>query len=136
MKVGKAAVVIIIASSMATGCSYLGAAKIPTGEQMKGTWTGTSSGHENGRNTGTNVTFLIDQSSGQSFSGTIEYQYNDKRTGKEKIHGSIGKNGDIAIADEDGFYINGILDRNSLSLQYIESSPEESEASNVYLKRK
>ncbi len=40
------------------------------------------------------------------------------------------------IADNDGFYINGSLDQNKLSLQYIEASPEESEASNVLFEKK
>ena len=127
---------VLFASALSTGCSHLGAAQIPTGEQMKGTWVGTSSGHESGKNTGTNVTFLIDKASGQSFSGTIRYKYHDGRDGQEAIHGSIGKKGNIAIADKDGFYINGILDGNSLSLQYIEASAEESESSNIYLEKK
>jgi len=102
---------------------------------MKGTWTGTSSGQENGNSSATDVTFLIDQASGQSFSGTINYKYKDGRPGQEPIHGSIGKNGNIAIADKDGFYINGLLDNNNLSMQYIEASPKESVALNVYLQK-
>ena len=135
MKQAKAAIGFVFASVIFAGCTHLNATKVPTGEQMKGTWTGTSSGQENGKSSGTDVTFVIDQASGQSFSGKIKYKYKDGRTGLESIHGSIGKNGNIAIADKDGFYINGLLDNNSLSLQYIEASPEESEASNVYIQK-
>ena len=135
MKQAKVVISVVFASAIFVGCTHLNATKVPTGEQLKGTWTGTSSGQENGKSSGTDVTFLIDQASGQSFSGTIKYKYKDGRSGKEPIHGSIGKNGNIAIADKDGYYINGILENNSLSLQYIEASPEESEASNVYLQK-
>ena len=135
MKPAKVVIGIVFASVVFAGCTHLNAAKIPTGEQMKGTWTGTSTGQENGKSSGTDATLLIDQASGQSFSGTIKYKYKDGRSGQEPIHGSIGKNGNIAIADKDGFYINGILENNSLSMQYIEASPEESEASNVYLQK-
>ena len=122
-------------SVLSTGCSQLGAPQVPTGQQMIGTWSGESSGHEDGKNTGTAVTFVIDKAAGQSFSGTIQYKYHDGRTGQEPIDGSIGKNGTIVMADKDGFYINGSLDNGKLSLQYIEASPEESESSNVYVEK-
>ena len=127
---------IVFVSVLSTGCSQLGASRVLTGQQMIGTWSGASSGHENGKNTGTAVTFLIDKAAGQSFSGSIKYQYRDGRTGQEPIHGSIGKSGTIVMADKDGFYINGSLDNGKLSLQYIEASPEESESSNVLLEKK
>jgi hypothetical protein len=135
VKVIKLALSIICASALSTGCSYLGASRVPTGQQMIGTWSGESSGHENGKNTGTAVTFVIDKAAGQSFSGSIKYKYRDGRSGQEPIQGSIGKSGTIAIADKDGFYINGTLDNARLSLQYIEASPEEIESSNVYLEK-
>jgi hypothetical protein len=103
---------------------------------MIGTWSGESSGHEDGKNTGTAVTFVIDKAAGQSFSGTIKYRYHDGRIGQEPIDGSIGKNGTIIIADKDGFYVNGSLDNGKLSLQYIEAGPEETESSNVYVEKK
>jgi predicted Ser/Thr protein kinase len=77
MKQAKVAIGIVFASVIFAGCTHLNATKVPTGEQMKGTWTGTSSGQENGKSSGTDVTFLIDQASGQSFSGTIKYKYKD-----------------------------------------------------------
>ncbi len=135
MKAIKLAMSIICVPALSTGCSYLGASRVPTGQQMIGTWSGESSGHEDGKNTGTAVTFLIDKAAGQSFSGSIKYKYRDGRTGQEPIQGSIGKSGTIVIADKDGFYINGALDNGRLSLQYIEASPEESESSNVVVEK-
>jgi len=126
---------IMVVSLLSTGCANLGASRVPTGQQMIGTWSGKSSGQEEGKSTGTDVTFVIDKAAGQSFSGTIQYKYHDGRTGQEPINGSIGKNGTIVIADKDGFYINGSLDNGKLSLQYIEASPEESESSNVYVEK-
>ena len=135
MKQAKLVTGIIFASYIFAGCTHLNATKVPTGEQMKGTWTGTSSGQENSKSSESDVTFLIDQALGQNFSGTIKYKYKDGRPGQEPIHGSIGKNGNIAMADKDGFYINGLLDNNRLSLQYIEASPKESVALNMYLQK-
>ena len=136
MKLISALLTACLSSALAAGCTNSFQTQIPTGESMKGTWTGTSSGHEEGKNTGTNATLLINKAAGQTFSGTISYKYADGRAGKETIHGSIGKNGTIVIADNDGFYINGSLDNKKLYLQYIEASAEESEASNVFFEKK
>lgn len=129
---------IAVSASLAlltTGCGHLIADKIPTGDEMVGSWVGTSSGHEDGRSSGTNVEFLINKATGQSFSGVIKYKYRDGRSGEERINGSIGPTGAIVIADNDGFYINGSVKDGKLSLQYIESSNEEVEASNVSVTR-
>lgn len=103
---------------------------------MKGKWVGTNSGYEQGKSSGASVTFLIDKASGQSFSGSMNYRYSDGRSGEERIQGSIGKRGDIVIADKDGLYVNGILEKGKLYLQYIEASAQESEASNLLLEKK
>jgi len=128
-------ITIAFASVISAGCTIPSAIKIPTGEQMIGTWTGTSVLQENGKSIKSDVTFLIDQASGQSFSGTVKYRYVNGRQGQEPINGSIGKNGNIVMADQDGFYVNGLLDIKSLSLQYIEASPKETLTSNINLQR-
>ena len=127
-------IAFVVACSTAVlvaGCGGIVSPKVPTGGQMIGVWSGSGFGYEQGKNRGAEETFFITKAAGQSFSGYKRYNYKDGRTGKELIHGAIASNGNISIVDRDGYYVNGSLKNGKMELQYIEASPEESEAANM-----
>ena len=123
--------------TVAAGCGSSSSAEVPTGADMKGTWTSTGSGYENGkvetwvRGTGT---IIIDKAVGQAFSGNEKYTASGGVVFREPIQGVIEPDGDILIVEEDGFY-EGNLENGVFTGEYAEIGDEPT-ALNVTLTKK
>ena len=122
------AVVIITATS----CS---SSQVPKGEDLKGTWSQTGAGYENGRPvTWENQTVVIEEASGQGFTGFKEYAREGEQPQKEPVNGVIGVNGNILIVDDDGKFEGRLVD-GKLQGQYAEVG-DDAAAINIVLTRK
>lgn len=121
--------------TVAAGCGSSSSAEVPTGADMKGTWTSTGSGYENGKAvTWQSSTIIIDKAVGQAFSGNEKYTASGGVVFKEPIQGVIAPDGDILIVEEDGFY-EGTLENGVFTGQYAEIGDEPT-AMNVTLTKK
>lgn len=121
--------------TVAAGCGSSSSAEVPTGADMKGTWTSTGSGYENGKAvTWQSSTIIIDKAVGQAFSGNEKYTASGGVVFKEPIQGVIAPDGDILIIEEDGFY-EGTLENGVFTGQYAEIGDEPT-AMNVTMTKK
>jgi hypothetical protein len=121
--------------TVAAGCGSSSSAEVPTGADMKGTWTSTGSGYENGKAvTWQSSTIIIDKAVGQAFSGNEKYTASGGVVFKEPIQGVIAPDGDILIVEEDGFY-EGTLENGVFTGQDAEIGDEPT-AMNVTLTKK
>ena len=121
--------------TVAAGCGSSSSAEVPTGADMKGTWTSTGSGYENGKAvTWQSSTIIIDKAVGQAFSGNEKYTASGGVVFKEPIQGVIAPDGDILIVEEDGFY-EGNLENGVFTGEYAEIGDEPT-AMNVTLTKK
>ena len=128
--VGGAAVIINFAS-----CVTKSSIQVPTGEDLKGTWSQTGAGFEKGGPvTWENQAVVIEKADGQGFAGFKEYTREGERPQKESVNGVIGFNGDVLIVDEDGTF-KGRLVGGKLQGQYAEIGGDAA-AINVELTRK
>ena len=121
--------------TVAAGCGSSSSAEVPTGADMKGTWTSTGSGYENGKAvTWQPSTIIIDKAVGQAFSGNEKYTASGGAVFREPIQGVIAPDGDILIVEEDGFY-EGTLENGVFTGQYAEIGDEPT-AMNVTMTKK
>lgn len=115
------------AITIAAGCgSSDSVAEVPTGADLKGTWTITSSeGFKKGKpgTLAADSRIVITQAKGQGFGGYTTYT--DAEGGgaptqaKETINGAIASDGDILFVDDDGFF-EGVLKDGVMTGQYAE----------------
>lgn len=128
--VGAAAAIAAVA-----GCSSNPTATAPTGADLKGTWTQSGTGYENGVPvTWEGQTVVIEQAQGQGFTGFKEYTPEGGQPQKEVVNGVIGVDGAVLIVDEDGRF-EGRLTDGKLQGQYAETSAEDATAMNVEMTR-
>ncbi len=121
--------------TVAAGCGSSSSAEVPTGADMKGTWTSTGSGYEDGKAvTWQSSTIIIDKAVGQAFSGNQKYTASRGVVLREPIQGVIAPDGDILIIEEDGFY-EGTLENGVFTGQYAEMGDEPT-AVNVTMTKK
>lgn len=121
--------------TVAAGCGSSSSAEVPTGADMKGTWTSTGSGYEDGKAvTWQSSTIIIDKAVGQAFSGNEKYTGSGGVVFKEPIQGVIAPDGDILIVEEDGFS-EGTLENGVFTGQYAEIGDEPT-AMNVTMTKK
>lgn len=126
------------AITLAVGCGS-SSTEVPTGADMKGTWTVQSSeGFEGGKPSTLDGRLVITQAKGQGFAGYKTYT--DAEDGgtpkvlKETINGAIASDGDILYTDDDGFF-EGVLQDGVMTGQYTEIG-QDSTAMNVdYVKK-
>lgn len=109
--VGVASAIIAVAS----GCNAGSSTKVPTGADLKGTWTQSGDGYERGvrvtpENQGFTATVVIAEADGQGFTGYKEHTDPGEKPQKEVLHGVVGLDGDILITDEDGFFTGKLID--------------------------
>ena len=116
----------------AISCSSI---QVPKGEDLKGTWSQTGAGYENGRPvTWENQTVVIEMAYGQGFTGFKEYEWESEGMQREVVNGVIGVNGDVLIVDDDGTFEGRLVD-GKLQGQYAEVG-DDAAAINVELTRK
>ncbi len=121
--------------TVAAGCGSGSSAEVPTGADMKGTWTSMGSGYQNGKaETWLSSTIIIDKAVGQAFSGNQKYTHSGGVVLRETIQGVIAPDGDILIIEEDGFY-EGTLENGVFTGQYAEMGDEPT-AMNVTMTKK
>ena len=128
--VGAAAVI-----TLGAGCQADSSAPAPTAADLKGTWIQTGAGYEQGKPvTWENQTAVIEEASGQGFTGFKEYTREGEPPQKEMVNGVISSSGDILITDEDGQFRGRFID-GKIEGQYGEVG-DDSAAINVELSRK
>lgn len=133
--IGVAATLAAASITIAAGCGG-GSAEAPTAADLKGTWTQSGAGFEQGKAvTWNNQTIVIETADGQGFTGFKEYTPSGGSSPqKEAINGVIAPDGDILITDEDGF-IEGTYADGVITGQYAETGADNS-AVNVTLTKK
>lgn len=118
------------------GCAADSAAKVPAAKDLIGEWAQTGAGYEEGAHvTWSNQMLVIEEAEGQAFVGFKEYTNEGEAPQKEVVNGAVGVDGDIRIADEDGFFAGRLVDGKILG-QYVEVTKGESQVLNVELTRK
>ena len=118
--IGAAAGIIAVVSA----CSAAPSAKVPTGTDLKGTWVQAGDGYERGmrvtpENQRAMATVVIVEADGQAFTGYKEHTDPGERPQKETINGVVGRDGDILLTDEDGYFTGQLVD-GKISGQYAE----------------
>ena len=135
LTIAVAATLAAASITIAAGCGS-DSAEVPTGADLKGTWTQEGAGFEQGESiTWNNQTIVIEKADGQGFAGFKEYTpAGGGSPQKEAINGVIAPDGDILITDEDGFtegtYADGVI-----TGQYAETGAD-SAAMNVTITKK
>ena len=112
-----AALLTVVAVS---GCAADNSAKIPAAKDLIGTWSVTTAGFEAGKHEGGKSKWVVEAAEGQEFVGFKEYQDPGEDPQKEVFNGGVGVDGDIRIADSDGFFTGRMTDGKILG-QYIEA---------------
>jgi hypothetical protein len=103
-----------------SGCAAENSAKIPAAKDLIGTWSVTTAGFEGGKFESGKSQWVVEAAEGQAFLGFKEYQDPGEDPQKEVLKGAVGVDGDIRIADTDGFFIGRMTDGKILG-QYIET---------------
>lgn len=120
--------------TIATGCQTDSADSVPTGAELIGTWAQNGVGYEQGEPaTWVDQTVVIESADGQGFTGYKEYTPEGDVAKQEIVNGVIGADGEIIIADEDGFF-RGRLDDEAIIGQYVEAGADHG-AMNIELTR-
>ena len=120
--------------TIATGCQTDSADSVPTGAELIGTWAQNGVGYEQGEPaTWVDQTVVIESADGQGFTGYKEYTPEGDVAKQEIVNGVIGADGEIIIADEDGFF-RGWLDDEAIIGQYVEAGADHG-AMNIELTR-
>jgi len=120
--------------TIATGCQTDSADSVPTGAELIGTWAQNGVGYEQGEPaTWVDQTVVIESADGQGFTGYKEYTSEGDVAQQEIVNGVIGADGEIIIADEDGFF-RGRLDNGAIIGQYVEAGADHG-AMNIELTR-
>lgn len=126
---------VAVAVAATAGCSGSSATKIPTGAELKGTWSQSGSGYGMGvPDIWQDVTVVVTEADGQAFTGFKEHAERDQAPKKETVNGVVGVDGDILITDEDGIFRGRLVDGKIVG-QYAEVGPDNA-ALNVELVRK
>lgn len=129
------ALAVLLTAGAVTGCSADTAAQVPAAKDLIGTWAQTGAGFEEGKPvTWQDQTLVIESAEGQGFTGFKEYHNAGEDPQKELVNGAVGVDGDIRIADEDGFFVGRLVDGKVLG-QYVEVKKGESQVLNVELAR-
>ena len=106
---------------LAAGCGSDSEAAVPTGADVKGTYVQEGAGFDNGEPaTWKDHTIVINAAEGQGFAGYKEYI--SRSTGQKKretFNGSIGVDGEVFVADGDGFYEGRFVDGSFVG-EYVE----------------
>jgi hypothetical protein len=130
------ALAALLTAGAVGGCGADTSAKAPAAKDLIGTWAQTGAGYEEGKPvTWKDQTLVVEAADGQGFTGFKEYDNEGEDPRKEVVNGAVGFNGDIRIADEDGFFVGRLVDGKILG-QYIEVAKGESQVLNVELIRK
>ena len=103
-----------------SGCTAENSAKTPAAKDLIGTWSVTTAGFEAGKHEGAKSQWVVEAAEGQAFVGFKEYQDPGEDPQKEVLNGAVGVDGDIRIADSDGFFTGRMTDGKILG-QYIEA---------------
>lgn len=128
--------------TIAAGCgSSDSTGEVPTGADLKGTWTiASSEGFEKGKpaTLAADGRIVITQAKGQGFGGYKTYT--DAEGGgaptqvKETINGAIASDGDILYVDDDGFF-EGVLKDGVMTGQYTEVGADGTAMNVDYVKK-
>lgn len=115
-----AALAALLTVGAVSGCAADNSAKIPAAKDLIGTWSVTTAGFEAGKHEGSQSQWVVEAAEGQAFVGFKEYQDPGEDPQKEVLNGAVGVDGDIRIADSDGFFTGRMTDGKILG-QYIEA---------------
>ena len=103
-----------------SGCAAENSAKIPAAKDLIGTWSVTTAGFEGGKHESHKSQWVVEAAEGQAILGFKEYQDPGEDPQKEVLNGAVGVDGDIRIADSDGFFTSRMTDGKIIG-QYIEA---------------
>ena len=130
------ALAALLTAGAVSGCAAETSAKIPAAKDLIGTWSVTTAGFEAGKHESGKSQWIVEAAEGQAFVGFKEYQDPGEAPQKEVLNGAVGVDGDIRIADSDGFFAGRLIDGKILG-QYIEAKDAaDSTVLNVELSRK
>jgi hypothetical protein len=130
------ALAAVLTIGAVSGCAAETSAKIPAAKDLIGTWSVTGAGFEGGKYESGKGEWVIEAAEGQAFLGFKEYQDPGEDPQKEVFSGAVGVDGDIRIADGDGFFTGRMTDGKILG-QYIEAKDAADHAvRNIELSRK
>lgn len=102
------------------GCGSDSSASVPTGADLKGTWSQSGAGFEKGVPvTWENQAVVIEKADGQGFAGFKEYTREGGKTQREAVNGVVGLDGNILFVDQDGKFEGRLID-GKLQGQYAE----------------
>ena len=126
----------LLTAGVVSGCGADTSAKAPAAKDLIGTWAQTGAGYEEGKPvTWKDQKLVVEAADRQGFTGFKEYDNEGEGSQKEVVSGAVGVDGDIRIADEDGFFVGRLIDGKILG-QYVEVKQGESQVLNVELIRK
>lgn len=129
-----AALGVAITVGLLAGCATGTSEKVPTGQDLLGTWDQKGAGYEQGRYvTWEDQTLVVEEAEGQGFVGFKEYTRDGEEPQKEIVNGVVGVDGEILIVDEDGIFEGALVDGKILG-QYVETGSDHG-AINVELTR-
>jgi hypothetical protein len=129
------ALAALLTAGAVSGCGAETSAKIPAAKDLIGTWAQTGAGYEEGTPvTWKDQTLVVEAAEGQGFVGFKEYHNEGEDPQKEVINGAVGVDGDIRIADDDGFFVGRLVDGKILG-QFTKVAKGESQVLNVELVR-
>ena len=132
----KLALAALLTAAAVTACGAETVTKIPAAKDLIGTWSQNGAGYEEGKPvTWKDQTLVVEAAEGQGFVGFEEYENEGEDPQKEIVNGAVGFDGDIRIADEDGFFVGRLVEGKILG-QYVEVVKGESQVLNVELVRK
>jgi hypothetical protein len=126
----KLTIAALLIAAAITACGAETVTKVPAAKDLIGIWSQNGAGYEEGKP----VTWK-DQTLVVAFVGFKEYENEGEDPQKEILNGAVGVDGDIRIADEDGFFVGRLVDGKILG-QYVEVVKGESQVLNVELVRK
>ena len=125
------ALVALLTAGAVSGCAAGTPAKVPAAKDLIGTWAQTGAGYEEGKPvTWKDQRLVVEATEGQAFVGFKEYDNEGEDPKKEVVNGAVGVDGDIRMADEDGFFVGRMADGKILG-QYVEVKDGESQVLNV-----
>lgn len=131
-----ATVAVLATAGVVSGCASGSSDKVPAAKDLMGTWAQTGAGFEEGKPvTWKDQKLVVDQAEGQGFAGFKEYHNEGEDPQREAVNGAVGVDGEIRIADDDGFFVGRLVDGKILG-QYVEVQKGESQVLNVELVRK
>ncbi|MFL0769394.1 MAG: hypothetical protein AB8B70_07380 [Prochlorococcus sp.] len=114
---------LLVAAALMPG---FGKPSFPTGNDLLGTWKGSSKGYQGDLyKTGEAVKIIITEAKGKAFKGYVIHSRLGEPARRETVNGFIAATGDVFATDSNGFYDMKLYENGSLGIVYRENSPKQ-----------